>query len=74
MKPHIELAASQFAVRMRPSMTTCRRVAAPCRYIANPRCRRPRSMDFEHARFNMVEQQIRTWDVLDQDVLDLLFR
>ena len=30
-------------------------------------------MDFELARFNMVEQQIRTWDVLDQDVLDLLF-
>ena len=28
---------------------------------------------FEQARFNMVEQQIRTWDVLDQDVLDLLF-
>lgn len=30
-------------------------------------------MDFEKARFNMVEQQIRTWEVLDQDVLDLLF-
>ncbi|HEX8012235.1 MAG TPA: protein-L-isoaspartate O-methyltransferase [Casimicrobiaceae bacterium] len=30
-------------------------------------------MDFEQARFNMVEQQVRTWDVLDQDVLDLLF-
>ncbi|HET7096023.1 MAG TPA: protein-L-isoaspartate O-methyltransferase [Casimicrobiaceae bacterium] len=30
-------------------------------------------MDFEKARFNMVEQQIRTWDVLDQGVLDLLF-
>ncbi len=30
-------------------------------------------MDFEQARFNMVEQQIRTWDVLDQDILDLLF-
>ena len=30
-------------------------------------------MDFETARFNMVEQQIRTWDVLDQRVLDLLF-
>ncbi|MCE5181736.1 MAG: protein-L-isoaspartate O-methyltransferase [Betaproteobacteria bacterium] len=29
-------------------------------------------MDMEQARFNMVEQQIRTWDVLDQDVLDLL--
>jgi protein-L-isoaspartate(D-aspartate) O-methyltransferase len=30
-------------------------------------------MDFEKARFNMVEQQIRTWEVLDQAVLDLLF-
>jgi len=30
-------------------------------------------MDFERARFNMVEQQIRPWEVLDQDVLDLLF-
>ncbi len=29
-------------------------------------------MDFEKARFNMVEQQIRPWEVLDQDVLDLL--
>ena len=31
------------------------------------------TMDIEQARYNMVEQQIRTWDVLDQDVLDLLF-
>jgi protein-L-isoaspartate(D-aspartate) O-methyltransferase len=31
-------------------------------------------MDFERARFNMVEQQIRTWEVLDQRVLDLLFK
>jgi protein-L-isoaspartate(D-aspartate) O-methyltransferase len=30
-------------------------------------------MDIEQARFNMVEQQIRTWEVLDQDVLNLLF-
>ena len=30
-------------------------------------------MDFEQSRFNMVEQQIRTWDVLDQEVLNLLF-
>jgi protein-L-isoaspartate(D-aspartate) O-methyltransferase len=30
--------------------------------------------DFELARFNMIEQQIRTWEVLDQRVLDLLFR
>ena len=31
------------------------------------------AFDFEQARYNMVEQQIRTWEVLDQDVLDLLF-
>ena len=30
-------------------------------------------MDLEQARTNMVEQQIRTWAVLDQDVLDLLY-
>lgn len=30
-------------------------------------------MNLEQARFNMVEQQIRPWDVLDQDVLNLLF-
>ena len=29
-------------------------------------------MDFEQARFNMVEQQIRPWDVLDPEVLRLL--
>lgn len=29
-------------------------------------------MNIEKARFNMIEQQIRTWDVLDQDILDLL--
>jgi len=29
-------------------------------------------MNFEQARFNMVEQQIRTWEVLDQHVLDLI--
>lgn len=30
-------------------------------------------IDVERARFNMVEQQIRPWEVLDQEVLDLLF-
>lgn len=30
-------------------------------------------MNLEQARGNMVEQQIRTWQVLDQDVLDLLY-
>lgn len=29
-------------------------------------------MNTEQARFNMIEQQIRTWEVLDQDVLELL--
>jgi protein-L-isoaspartate(D-aspartate) O-methyltransferase len=30
------------------------------------------SMDIEQARFNMIEQQIRPWEVLDPAVLDLL--
>jgi protein-L-isoaspartate(D-aspartate) O-methyltransferase len=30
-------------------------------------------MNLEQARSNMVEQQIRPWEVLDQDVLDLLY-
>jgi len=29
-------------------------------------------MNIEQARFNMIEQQIRPWEVLDQDVLSLL--
>ena len=29
-------------------------------------------MNLEQARFNMIEQQIRTWDVLDTDVLHTL--
>jgi protein-L-isoaspartate(D-aspartate) O-methyltransferase len=29
-------------------------------------------MNIEQARFNMIEQQIRPWDVLDTDVLDTL--
>lgn len=31
-------------------------------------------MDWEKARYFMVEQQIRPWDVLDPTVLDLLFK
>ena len=31
-------------------------------------------MNFAQARLNMIEQQIRTWDVLDQKVLDLITR
>lgn len=30
-------------------------------------------MNIEQARFNMIEQQIRTWEVLDPTVLELLF-
>lgn len=30
-------------------------------------------MNIEQVRFNMVEQQIRTWDVLDTDILDVLY-
>ena len=29
-------------------------------------------MNLEQARFNMIEQQIRPWDVLDPSVLELL--
>src|SRR6185503_16401258 len=38
-----------------------------------PFARLPALMNVEQARFNMIEQQIRTWEVLDQDVLDLLY-
>jgi protein-L-isoaspartate(D-aspartate) O-methyltransferase len=31
-------------------------------------------MNIEQARFNMIEQQIRTWEVLDPEVLELLGR
>src|SRR5438045_4421914 len=31
------------------------------------------AFDMEQARYNMVEQQIRPWDVLDERVLELLF-
>jgi len=30
-------------------------------------------MDLEKIRFNMIEQQIRPWNVLDPEVLKLLF-
>src|SRR5210317_1278541 len=30
------------------------------------------SMNFDQARFNMVEQQVRPWEVLDSRVLELL--
>ncbi len=30
------------------------------------------NLDFDTARHNMIEQQIRPWDVLDQQVLDLI--
>lgn len=31
-------------------------------------------MDYEQARSNMVESQVRTWDVLDDRILGLLFK
>lgn len=31
-------------------------------------------MDLEQARFNMIEQQVRPWDVLDPTVLDVMRR
>ncbi len=31
-----------------------------------------KAVDFELARYNMIEQQIRPWDVLDQRVLDVI--
>ena len=31
-------------------------------------------MNFEQARYNMIEKQIRPWDVLDQETLELLSR
>ena len=40
----------------------------------NPPANSAPRMDIEHARFNMVEQQIRPWEVLDPVVLDLLMR
>ena len=30
-------------------------------------------MNFEQARFNMIEQQLRPWEVLNPDVLEVLF-
>ncbi len=40
----------------------------------NPSANSAPRMDIERARFNMVEQQIRPWEVLDPVVLDLLMR
>jgi len=51
------------------SIMTTSTIAAP-----SARSTSGSAFDFERARFNMVEQQIRTWDVLDHDVLELLFR
>jgi protein-L-isoaspartate(D-aspartate) O-methyltransferase len=53
----------------------CSRAGAGLRAKILIRCIQPAPharMDFEQARFNMVEQQVRTWDVLDPAVLDLL--
>jgi protein-L-isoaspartate(D-aspartate) O-methyltransferase len=37
-----------------------------------PRATPMTPIDYEQARFNMIEQQIRPWEVLDQRILDLL--
>lgn len=52
-------------------MTSSTATAAATR--SDPQTNPVSHFDFEQARFNMVEQQIRTWEVLDQRVLDLLF-
>lgn len=44
--------------------------SAACRF--SPQRTRTCIMNVEQARFNMIEQQIRPWDVLDASVLELL--
>ena len=43
----------------------------PSPVLSDPARHEP-AMNIEQARFNMIEQQIRTWEVLDQSVLSLL--
>lgn len=50
------------AVSERPCLLKC------CFYVVIE----PTAMNIEQARFNMIEQQIRPWNVLAQDILDLL--
>src|SRR5438046_9175136 len=66
---------------MRRNVGTCAQVLrlasrdddiSPAQFLVP--CDHEAGMDFEQARFNMIEQQIRTWEVLDQSVLDLLFQ
>src|SRR6185437_1635416 len=48
-------------------------VGRPPRYPAGfAESLRQTAMNIEQARFNMIEQQIRTWEVLDDSVLSLL--
>lgn len=42
------------------------------RIIARAKLKGIHKMDLDQARFNMVEQQIRPWDVLDPKVLELI--
>jgi protein-L-isoaspartate(D-aspartate) O-methyltransferase len=42
----------------------------PAGFVGTFRTERP--MNIEQARFNMIEQQIRTWEVLDDGILSLL--
>jgi protein-L-isoaspartate(D-aspartate) O-methyltransferase len=41
-------------------------------FVAHALSREESKMNVEQARFNMIEQQIRPWDVLDPSVLSLL--
>ena len=66
---------------MRSTLPSQHEQASSIAFYATGRCILPgaihtagRLRDFERARFNMVEQQIRPWEVLDRAVLDLMER
>src|SRR5690606_24863627 len=63
--------SSNWPVDRRTAVTRalCARIS---RLDSLTRQRRVRAVDIEQARFNMIEQQIRPWDVLDPVVLDML--
>jgi len=54
---------------------SCQRQANPVLYSSRKIRKLPMPMSqttIDRARFNMIEQQVRTWDVLDQRVLDIM--
>jgi protein-L-isoaspartate(D-aspartate) O-methyltransferase len=65
--PEAKKSVAAFANRMQAHRQTPRRTATH-----SPNQTAESTMNFEQARFNMIEQQIRPWEVLDQDVLNLL--